>query len=189
MPLAAEPDADLLCLACRVERRHFERARALFTYAGPAVSLVRCFKFEGEFFLGERLLRAALRREWLPHDLEGADLIVPVPLHRRRRQERGYDQALLLARPLAAHLGCRLERRALVRSRYTSQQALLPRSRRWDNVRGAFAVKRPARVDGRSVLLVDDVMTTGMTADACAATLRRAGAGRVQVFTLTRAVP
>jgi ComF family protein len=151
--------------------------------------VIRHFKFRGGFFLGPRVLEGALRSGWLPRDIDAPDIVCPVPLHPRRRRERGYDQALLLARVVARHLGCALERRALVRTRYTSQQSLLPVGRRLQNVRGAFTVQLSNRVSGRRVLIVDDVMTTGVTAGECARVLVDAGAAETQVFTLARALP
>ncbi|MHC5033832.1 MAG: double zinc ribbon domain-containing protein [Planctomycetota bacterium] len=189
LPLGGEPEPGSLCLVCRTERRHFDMARAFFTYSGPAASLIRHYKFEGDFFLGPKLLRTALDRGWLPSDIGNADVIVAVPLHPRRRRERGYDQAWLLTRVLARRLGLRPVPRALARTRYTAQQALLPVGRRWGNVRGAFVTKKPGRVQAQRVLLVDDVMTTGTTADECAKVLKKAGAKQVQVLTLTRTAP
>jgi ComF family protein len=189
LPLAAQPVDGVLCITCRAEARHFDLARSFLSYAGPASSVIRAFKFDGQFFLGPRFLAAMLDRGWLPADIGPADLVVPVPLHPQRRRERGYDQALLLSRVVAARLGGRLLVHALVRTRYTSQQSLLPVGKRWDNVRGAFAVRDAAAVRDRRVLLVDDVMTTGVTASECAKVLKKAGAAHVQVLTLARPAP
>jgi len=189
LPLPGGVEKGTLCVACRTEQCCFDRARAFVRYAGPVRSIIRSFKFEGCYFLGPRVLRAMLERGWLPEGLEGADALLPIPLHRRRRCERGYDQALLLGRVLAPHMGLPLRTGALVRRRYTSQQSLLPQRQRWDNVRGAFAVRRPADVEGRRLLLVDDVLTTATTARECARVLKQAGAAHVQVLTLARAAP
>jgi len=186
LPLSGEVAAGSLCVTCRAEERHFDRARAFVRYAGPARSIIHSFKFEGCYFLGPRTLRAMLERDWLPEGAGDVDALLPIPLHRRRRRERGYDQALLLARTLARHLDRPLLRGVLARSRYTSQQALLPMRRRWDNVRGAFVVRRPAEAAGRRLLLVDDVLTTATTARECARMLKQAGAAHVQVLTLAR---
>jgi len=189
LPLAGEPQAGTLCVTCRAELRHFDRARAFVRYAGPARSIIRSFKFDGCYFLGERVLGAMLARGWLPAGADGSDALLPIPLHPRRKRERGYDQALLLGRVLARRLDRPLLTGALVRSRYTSQQSLLPLRQRRDNMRGAFAVRRPAAVQGLSLLLVDDVLTTGTTARECAKVLKEAGAARVQVLTLARTAP
>jgi len=188
LPLSGAPAPGTLCLMCRAEERHFDAARAFSVYAGPVASIILAFKFRGDHFLGPRLVRRLLDGG-PPPEIGGADVIVPVPLHPRRRRERGYDQALLLARAMVGRLDGKLLTGALVRTRYTSQQALLPVQKRWDNVRGAFAVRKPGRVSGRRVLLVDDVMTTGRTADECAKVLKKAGASHVQVLVLARPAP
>ncbi len=189
LPLAIEPDPEAECTTCVAVERHFDRARAFFTYAVPVISLIRSYKFEGCYYLGPDLLRAELAEGGLPAGLDAPDAVLGVPLHRRRRRERGYDQAVLLARVVARHLGCDLLRRAVVRTRYTSQQARLSMRQRWDNMRNAFAVRAPEQVEGRRLLLVDDVMTTGVTAGGCARVLKAAGAEGVQVLTLTRTAP
>jgi ComF family protein len=114
-------------------------------------------------------------------------LLVPVPLHVNRLRSRGFNQALLLARALARHRGLEVAARALVRRRDTHMQPGLSAPDRRRNLRGAFAVREPARIAGRHVVLVDDVLTTGATADACATVLHAAGAARVDVFTVGRA--
>jgi ComF family protein len=122
-----------------------------------------------------------------PGPARPVDLVVPVPLHPARLAERGFNQAALLARPLAGVLGARLEARALVRVRDTPPQTPLDVPARRANVRGAFAVRSPACVRGRVCLLVDDVLTTGATAAACAQALGDAGAEEVSLLVLARA--
>jgi ComF family protein len=115
--------------------------------------------------------------------VSGVDLVVPVPLHRRRRRARGFNQAEELAR----HLGLEWKN-VLRRTRATSSQTDLPAARRHANVRNAFSLKRGHAVDGLTVLLVDDVSTTGATLNACAVALRRAGARDVRALTAARVV-
>jgi ComF family protein len=174
------------CLSCRALHPPFYRARAFFPYSGPAASIVRSYKYHGNYFLGPRLLRWVLERHGIPPGLGNHECLVPVPLHPRRHRERGYNQATLLARVLARHAGQPLLTRALRRIRHTDQQALLPRPERRENVRGAFN-PGPQKVDGKHLLLIDDVMTTGATAGECAAVLKRAGAKKVSVLTLVSA--
>lgn len=174
---AEEPLAS--CAAC--PPRPIARARAPFLYRGPIARAVRAVKFSGWRSLAPRL--AAAMAEVADAD---ADCITWVPLSRRRRAERGFDQAELLARALARRMGLEA-RRLLVRTRDTPPQASRPAGlRRSSSLRGAFASLGPAPP---SVLLVDDVLTTGATAAACAASLLRAGAGRVSVVTAARALP
>ncbi|MGA2275705.1 MAG: ComF family protein [Bryobacteraceae bacterium] len=129
--------------------------------------------------LGELLLRA------LPRD-EAFDCVTPVPLHWRKRWQRGFNQADLLARRVAAHSGIP-RMRLLRRLRSTASQAGLSNTNRRRNVSAAFACRQPDRAAGRKILLIDDVMTTGSTAAACALVLQRAGAARVALLTLARA--
>jgi len=188
LPLAGAA-ADPLCGLCHQEGPHFDVARALFPYASPVGPLVRSLKFHGEYYLGDLLLRRELDLGWMPQAVAQVDGIVPVPLHWRRRIERGYNQSLLLARVVARHLGVKLLRRSLKRTRYTSQQARLTRPKRRENVRGAFTVKNEERLKGLRLLLVDDVMTSGATASECAKVLKKAGVRGVNVFTLARTTP
>lgn len=110
-----------------------------------------------------------------------ADLVVPVPLHRQRERERGYNQADLIARPLAYRAVL------LVRTRPRPNKQILSLEERWESVRGAFATRPGSQVDNLRVLLVDDVMRTGATLDACAKALRAAGAKSVIGLTVARA--
>ena len=115
------------------------------------------------------------------------DLVVPVPLHRLRRYERGYNQSTFLAHGAAASLGADFQEDVLARRRATRSQTRLSRRRRWQNVEGAFAVVTPEAVAGRRLLLIDDVLTTGATLAAAAVALRQAGAASVHAATLALA--
>lgn len=126
------------------------------------------------------MLEEALPRE------EQFDVIVPMPLHWRKRLQRGFNQAELLAKVVSRRSGVGITN-ALRRRKQTDPQAGLTRSQRRTNVAGAFEVSRREQVEGRHVLLIDDVLTTGATAGACAAALKRAGARRVTLLTLARA--
>jgi len=128
----------------------------------------------------EELLTAALPAE------EAVDAVVPVPLHWRRRWQRGFNQSELLARGMARERGIPLIR-ALRRVRHTDTQAGLSRTARRGNVAAAFRARHERAIAGKRVLLIDDVMTTGSTAAACAHILRRAGAARVVLLTVARA--
>lgn len=162
-----------------------DAARAAGPYAGWLRAAIQAFKFEDESDRAGHLaglLAAAVA------DAGPFDLAVPVPLHPSRLRERGYNQSALLAAGVARAVGADAAD-ALVRIRATSQQAKLDAAARRANVAGAFAVApglAPDALVGRTVLLIDDVATTGSTAGACAAVLVAAGAARVVLGTLAR---
>jgi ComF family protein len=159
-----------LCGRCLAQPPHYDATIAALAYAFPADALVHALKFRGELalapLLGKLLLEKASAR--------GVDCLVPVPLSTQRLRERGYNQALEIARHLGA---ARLEIDACVRERDAPPQAGLDREARRRNVRGAFRCQRSFA--GERVALVDDVMTTGATLDALAKELKDAGAASV----------
>jgi ComF family protein len=181
------------CRACVESRPHFGRARAVARYRpgisedGQVVpSIIRRHKYGRDQSLSRAL--AQCLGENLPLNGENYDLVIPVPLHRRRLRWRGFNQAALLGVAVSRKIGCTLDVVTLARTRDTSPQTSLDSAQRRHNVRDAFAVTRPERIANRSLLLVDDVMTTGATLDECARTLLAAAARRVDVLTLARAV-
>jgi len=183
-PQAAPPDI-LLCPECQLRAYAFDRARSYALYKGPLVGAIMLLKFErieplGRWF-AHRLGEVARRQEI------AADIVVPVPLHRQRKRERGYNQAELVARPLAQKLGLPYRAVLLTRTRPRPDKHILSFEERWESVRGAFATRPGSKVDNLRVLLVDDVMTTGATLDACAKALRGAGAKSVIGLTVARA--
>jgi ComF family protein len=116
------------------------------------------------------------------------DLVMPVPLHVKRLRERGFNQSLFLAKAIAVRHKLKLDYLSLKRTIHTPPQITFGRQERERNVKGAFAVKTPAKLQGEKVILVDDVYTTGSTAKECTRTLIRAGASTVAVLTLSRAL-
>lgn len=171
------------CGRCRRTPPAFDRLVAPWSYAPPLDAVIRALKFRRLDFLAPHLgssLAEALQTAWAGTRTGPPDelVVVPVPLHWHRRFTRGYDQAQLIARAVAARLDLPLAR-LLRRNRATPPQSSLERPERRRNLDGAFRCRRPRRVAGRSVLLVDDVVTTGATLDAAARALRRAGAAYV----------
>ncbi|WP_242346434.1 ComF family protein [Anaeromyxobacter terrae] len=179
------PGPDPLCGACRADPPAFDAVRAGGLFGGPLADAIHAFKYGGRPALARPLGAWLARAAPLP---PGA-LVVSVPLARGRRIARGYDQAALLADALARAAGARDRRLrgALLRTRETPPQVGRTRAERNRNVAGAFSAARPAELAGRDVVLVDDVVTTGATADAAARALKGAGARSVVVLALARA--
>ena len=178
-----------LCGMCRRAEPRFRRAAAYGAYEGALRDLIHLFKYKGirpaEKLLGS-LLNQAVKAMVLPDSV----IVVPVPLWSGKRSARGFNQAEAIARTFMSFQSSgsiQLDTSILVRTRETASQTGLTRHQRRANVRGAFAVLRPEKVKGRSILIVDDVMTTGTTAGECARVLRRAGTKEVFVATVARA--
>jgi ComF family protein len=176
-----------LCGRCRTRPDAFLLARAPFVYrdGGTVRTAVLLAKHAGQMGL-LRALAEALAAEAPRHlSLGEWDAVIPVPLHWRRRWHRGFNQAEILADAVGRRHGLPVVRRTLIRGRPTPPQQGDPEARQ-RNVRDAFRVRRPDRIAGRRLLLVDDVFTTGATANACAGVLGAAGAIAVGVLTLAR---
>jgi competence protein ComFC len=171
-----------VCAACRAGLRGFDRAASFGFYEGPLRTLIHLFKYSGMKPLA-RTLAGHLDRA-ISVD-ERYDAVVPVPLHWRKKWQRGFNQSELLARHVAKRRGVPLLN-ALRRRRSTAVQASLAIAGRRRNVAGAFQAKPDAALAGKRILLIDDVMTTGATASACAAALKRGGAKSVSLLTLAR---
>ena len=178
---------DHLCGRCLDRPGCFAKARAAGIYDHSLRTAIHALKFGGRTALARPLgevLWQAYRRHWPEGDI---DVIAPVPLHRRRLRQRGFNQAYLLLGAWRPPAGTVIDRGLLSRTRDTLPQTGLDRDQRRRNIGRAFALGTPERAAGRRVLLVDDVLTTGATADACADVLLRGGAVRVDVLTLARA--
>jgi ComF family protein len=193
LPLTASDAASPACGACLKQPPAFDRCIIAADYAAPLDQLVLGLKFGAQLAtapLFAALLQAALSQRSAGDDAK-PDLLTAVPLGQARLAERGFNQSLEIARPLARALGIALAPRLLLRNRETPPQSLLPLSERRANVRRAFALTPEAieLVRGRHVGVVDDVMTTGATLDAVAATLKRFGAARVSCLVLARTAP
>jgi len=178
-----------LCRLCRSNLFAFERARSFAIYNDTLFEAILLMKYEEVTRLGhwfaERIAECVAQEmdEW------SVDAVVPVPLDADRKRERGYNQAELIARPLAKRLGMRVDTRLLERIKLRPPQLLLSRSERWKSTHGAYATPSGVRVDNLRILLVDDVMTTGATLDACSRALKKAGAAKVLGLTVARLVP
>jgi ComF family protein len=179
---------------CVNKTRHFVQARAWACYPReelaehPLRSVVQKFKYGRKVSLGKPLGRLMARgcEEFLIECRP--DLVVPVPLHPKRLRWRGFNQSVLLARQVSRAYETPMDPFVLVRRRETPPQTRLTEEERRKNMRGAFAMSQEKPVDGKIILLVDDIYTSGATVDECSRALERAGAKAVYVLTLARAV-
>ena len=182
------PAAGLTCGQCLAQPPAFEQVIAPWTYNFPIDSLITRFKHSAKWPFGHllsELLAQALQHHF-EDDLPRADFLLPVPLATRRLRQRGFNQAAMLARWLGKSLEIPCDERSLVRTQDTGAQQNLNAEARKKNLRNAFALTPEASFKGRHLALVDDVLTTGATAQALAQLLMDAGAARVDVYCLAR---
>ena len=188
IPFVYDPGPDMLSMEAIADPPAYARARAAVRYDEVARTLVHALKYQDRTDLAPTMGRWMARagRELL----DGADMLIPVPLHWRRAWHRRYNQSGALARAIQDTSGVKLRGDLLARVRATEQQVGLSRAQRASNVQGAFEVSRERRgeVAGRRVIVIDDVLTSGATLDACARALLRAKAAQVDVLVFARVV-
>ncbi|MFN3466417.1 MAG: double zinc ribbon domain-containing protein [Candidatus Brocadiales bacterium] len=186
-PYGSSPEEG--CEYCNTVRLRFDAAFSAVYFHGAVKELIHQFKYGKKEYLVRPLISIVYRALDAGLPFPGTPyLVIPVPLHRRKKAQRGFNQAELLARHIGRYLEAEVVTRGLSRVRDTCPQTSLGPTQREANVRGAFEVRIPARFSGKTVLLVDDVLTTGLTASECAKVLKRAGAERVYVLTVARSV-
>ena len=188
LPYEGEITGGFECANCRDERLYFHSARAAVRLSGLVQDVIHRYKYNHAAWFEPFLLDLLLRQAAPDIEREQYHFIVPIPLHWRRRQLRSFNQAEALGCGLSRLTGIPLEKRLLRRVKSTDTQTRLTRAQRAANVQNAFAWKAPFRLSGEKILLLDDVMTTGATANACAKVLMRNGAGRVDVWTVARGI-
>lgn len=172
------------CGACVTHRKYFTIARALGAFEGSLQEAIHRWKYEGKTYLTPFFadwMAEGLNRHWEPGSL---DLLIPVPLHTRRLRERGFNQSLLLVRELSCRTGIPYRKSILQKKKSTIPQVNLSGVEREKELRGTFHVIGKEELSGLSVLLIDDVYTTGATVNECSKVLLREGAKRVDVLTL-----
>lgn len=186
-PFGSGGGEDHACADCLEARPCFDIARAPYLYEGPLMTAVHELKYGRKAYLARSLgpLLASYAVTWLGSPA-GKLLVLPVPLHPRRLRDRGFNQSLLLARYVASSLNADLDCLSLRRTRFTQPQTGLTGEERKKNVRKAFGVVAKTGLKGKSLLLIDDVATTGSTLNECARVLKKAGVKEVCCLVLAR---
>ena len=185
IPLVSGSTATLKCGQCLRQPPAFDHSTSLFRYQDDAIKLIQQLKFN-EKLVNSRLLGSLLTSAIENGTVELPDLIVPVPLHKKRLRQRGYNQSIELARAVSKACHLPVDVRSVIRVRDTGAQTGLNRTRRRENMRGAFEMARA--LNARHVAILDDVVTTTSTVNELARLLKRAGVRRVDVWSIARAV-
>jgi ComF family protein len=187
-PVALVYSPDFRCGSCRRRPPPFDHARAIAYYEGPVRQAIHLLKYRGRWPMHQRLLQLAIAHFEVHFPVANFDLIIPIPLHQKRLMQREFNQAALIARGIAHHLSTPMREQVLVRTRWTRPQVELSGDERRANIRRAFTVKDLAAIQDRTVLLIDDVFTTGATLREASQALKAAGARQVDVFALARVI-
>ena len=177
------------CYACRGSKAKQYKCkiiRSAFVFNASSRALVHALKYQQADYTAVYMGKQMMKQFSTYPELATADLIIPVPLHPKRKRRRGYNQSELLAKAFAKELGIGADTCSLVRTRDTLSQTKLGRKGRLENMVGAFRCVRPGNVKGKTVLLIDDVATTGATLEGCAVALKQAGAKQVLAYTFAR---
>ncbi len=177
------------CGRCRRGLSYFDFCRSYALYQDTMREVLHRFKYGGRKRLGGRLARLLFQTWTHCHPLREAEVILPMPLHRGREKERGFNQSRILAKYLSGMVRVPLESRAVVRIRNTPSQTGLSHRQRRLNVAGCFEVRSPAMIRNKTCLVIDDVFTTGATLNELARVLKEEGAVRVVALTLARVSP
>jgi competence protein ComFC len=176
------------CRHCRGIKFHFEKVRAVATYVSPLSEMIHFLKYNRKTHIANRLGIFMGNVFQSDSELFSSDIIVPVPLHRARKRERGYNQSKLLAQVVSDISGKTLIDDSIIRKKATKSQTMLAVDERVENLRDAFAVVAPEKIKGKNIVIIDDVLTTGTTLEEMAKTLIREGAASVSCLVLARAI-
>ncbi len=186
VPFASKVEEDHLCEKCIRTRPFYDELRAPYLYEDKIMEAIHRLKYSGKSYLAKSMGRilADFLKERIS-DIEGM-IMIPVPLHKRKLRQRGFNQSVLLVKSISRLLNLETDYFTLMRIRYTETQTGLSLEERRKNVKGAFEVTDNTVLKGKSVILVDDVATTGNTINECARVLKKAGCERVVGLTLSR---
>lgn len=188
VPFAGTGEKDHICGECLQLSPAFSAVRAVGQYETVLMDVVHKFKYGGKTAVGEKLGKLMAGFSYPAFNIMDYSLIMPVPLHPRRLRQRGFNQAVILAREISRRFSIALDFSSLKRVVFTNPQVSLGKEEREANVKAAFAVADPGKIIDQKIILVDDVLTTGSTVKECARALLKHKAEQVAVLTLARAV-
>lgn len=180
------PAESHLCADCLEKKPYFSCARAVFSYENIILNAIHRFKYKRNISIGETLASFMTDFQFPNMDYADYSIILPVPLHIKRLRERGFNQSLILARAIGEKHQMPVDFSLLKRHKFTLTQTGSNKKERKQNIKGAFEVTDKKKIAGKSIILIDDVYTTGATVNECAKTLIKAGAQKVSVLTLAR---
>ena len=185
-PFKSKVEENHLCERCLLKRPFYDELRAPFLYEEKLMDAIQLIKYSGRSYIIKSLgpLLGTFAKNWINGSKDM--IMMPVPLHRKKLKQRGFNQSALFVKTISPVLGIEADFFTLVRVRYTESQTGLSLEQRRKNVKGAFEVREDNIINSKTVILVDDVATTGNTINECARMLKKKGAGKVLGLTLAR---
>ena len=188
-----------LCSKCKVKIRnsqiniiikpknkYFKELISIFKYEGIIRDKILQYKFEDKAYMYNTFAKIILKNEKICGLLKKYDIIIPVPIHKKRKAQRGYNQTQLIASKISKYLKIKLCDDVLIKSKNTIAQSKLNKNKRKQNIKGAFKILNSEKIQGKNILLFDDIYTTGSTVNECSKILTRAGAKRIGVLTIAK---
>lgn len=173
-------------LIIKNKKKYFNESMHIFKYDDIIRQKIIEYKFQGKSYLYKTFAEIILKNEKVCGFLENYDIIIPVPIHKKRKLKRGYNQTELIAKLLAKHLNLKLETSILFKQKNIVSQTELNRTNRKENIKNAFMVKNVDKLKNKKILLFDDIYTTGSTANECSKVLKRSGAKQIGVLTIAK---
>lgn len=188
---------DSICIRCyktldlntRIDRykdKKFNEHLYIFKYEGKIRNLIIDYKFNDKAYLNNFFVKIILKNEKICRKIKNYDIIIPVPIHIKRKRQRGYDQSELIARKIAKNLSLDLITDSLVKQKNTVQQSLLTKKQRQENVKQVYKIINEQKIKDKRIILFDDIYTTGATANECAKMLKENGAKEILIFTIAK---
>lgn len=168
------------------QNRYFEELISIFKYEGIIREKIIQYKFGDRAYMNNTFAKIILKNEKICGLLKKYDIIIPVPIHKKRKAQRGYNQTQLIANKISKCLNIKLCNNVLVKNKNTIAQSKLNKKKRVQNIKGAFKILNSEKIKGKDILLLDDIYTTGSTANECSKILKKAGAKTVGVLTIAK---
>lgn len=173
-------------IVIRSKNNYFEELISIFKYEGLIREKIIQYKFQDKSYIYNTFAKIILKNEKVCGLLKKYDIIIPVPIHRKRKLQRGYNQTQLIAKEIAKNIDIKLCDDVLVKSKNTIAQSKLNKNKRKQNIKNAFKVLNLEKIQGKNILLFDDIFTTGSTVNECSKILKKAGAKTVGVLTIAK---
>ena len=168
------------------QNRYFEELISIFKYEGIIREKIIQYKFGDRAYMNNTFAKIILKNEKICGLLKKYDIIIPVPIHKKRKAQRGYNQTQLIANKISKYLNIKLCNNVLVKNKNTIAQSKLNKKKRVQNIKGVFKILNSEKIKGKDILLLDDIYTTGSTANECSKILKKAGAKTVGVLTIAK---